>query len=151
MREGKKERVFLSSITAPVTLSAALFLFTLNASPHHSMALFDGSTLLTVEGRVTEVIWRSPHVYVMVEANEPSGESVEWRFEVLPVPIMIRQGWEEDSLVAGESVTVSGYPLRDSDARYMWLRRVVKDDGTVLDPGQIPGSPGTETEGQVVN
>ena len=136
---------------AKVALSAALALFALSASPHHSMALFDGSTLLTVEGQVTEVIWRSPHVYVMVEASEPSGESVEWRLEALPVPIMIRQGWEEDSLIAGERVTVSGYPLRESDTRYMWLRQVVKEDGTILDPGQIPGSPGTETEGQVVN
>ena len=131
--------------------SAVLVLLALDASPHHSMALFDGSTLLTVEGTVTEIIWRSPHVYVMVEASEPNGESAEWRFEALPVPIMIRQGWEEDSLIVGERVTVTGYPVRDSDVKYMWLRQVLKEDGTVLDPGQIPGSPGTETEGQVVN
>ena len=145
-------RVSLASIPiVKVTVSAVLFLLALDASPHHSMALFDGSTLLTVEGRVTEIIWRSPHVYVMVEASEPNGESAEWRFEALPVPIMIRQGWEEDSLMVGERVTVTGYPVRNSDVKYMWLRQVLKEDGTVLDPGQIPGSPGTETEGQVVN
>ena len=145
-------RVSLASIPiVKVTVSAALFLLALDASPHHSMALFDGSTLLTVEGQVTEIIWRSPHVYVMVEASEPNGESAEWRFEALPVPIMIRQGWEEDSLMVGERVTVTGYPVRNSDVKYMWLRQVLKEDGTVLDPGQIPGSPGTETEGQVVN
>ena len=64
---------------------------------------------------------------------------------------MIRQGWEEDSLIVGERVTVTGYPVRNSDVKYMWLRQVLKEDGTVLDPGQIPGSPGTETEGQAVN
>ena len=145
-------RVSLASIPiVKVTVSAVLFLLALDASPHHSMALFDGSTLLTVEGQVTEIIWRSPHVYVMVEASEPNGESAEWRFEALPVPIMIRQGWEEDSLMVGERVTVTGYPVRNSDVKYMWLRQVLKEDGTVLDPGQIPGSPGTETEGQVVN
>ena len=137
-------------LTAAVALAVATALFIPQASAHHSMALFDGSRLLSVEGTVSRIIWRSPHVYVMVEADE-AGETAEWRFEALPVPIMIREGWTEDSLGVGEQVTVEGYPLRESDAKYMWLRRLVKADGTVLDPGQIPGSPGTPTEGQTVN
>ncbi|MCY3730922.1 MAG: DUF6152 family protein [Rhodospirillaceae bacterium] len=137
-------------LIAAVALAIAAAPFIPQASAHHSMALFDGSRLLSVEGTVSQIIWRSPHVYVMVEADE-GGEAAEWRFEALPVPIMIREGWTEDSLGVGEQVTVEGYPLRESDAKYMWLRRVVKADGTVLDPGQIPGSPGTPTEGQSAN
>ena len=145
-------RVALSNLLiVKVTASVVLSLFTLNASPHHSMALFDGTTLVTVEGRVTQIIWRSPHVYVMVESNEPEGEPAEWRFEALPVHIMVRQGWTQDSLSVGDQVTVQGYPVRDSDVTYAWLRQLTKEDGTILDPGQLPGSPGAATEGQVVN
>ncbi len=145
--------VFSSTVMAvKVTLSIVIsvLLFTSDASAHHSMTLFDGTTLATVEGRVTRVAWRSPHVYIFVESREPDGESAEWRFEALPVPIMIRHGWMEDSLSVGDLVTAQGYPARGSGQKYAWVRRIIKEDGTILDPGQIPGSPGTR-EGDVVN
>ncbi|MYF70323.1 MAG: hypothetical protein F4053_10580 [Proteobacteria bacterium] len=113
------------------------------ASTHHSTVLFDGATVATVEGVVSRVAWRSPHIYFFVETTAESGETVEWTLESVPIPIMVRQGWLEDSLQAGERVTVETYPLRDSNEPYGWVRRVIKVDGTILDPGVI-GSPGRD-------
>ena len=121
-----------------VLLILAMLPFGFQASAHHSTGLFDGTTITTVEGTVSRVVWRSPHIYVMVDTAEG-----EWRFESVPVPIMVREGWTEDALVTGERVTAEGYRLRDSGERYGWLRRVVKEDGTVLDPGET-GSPGID-------
>ena len=125
----------LSGIVLPIV---AVLPCAFQASAHHSTGLFDGTTIATVEGTVSRVVWRSPHIYVMVDTADG-----EWRFESVPVPIMVREGWTEDSLVAGERVTAEGYPLRDSEERYGWLRRIVKQDGTVLDPGET-GSPGID-------
>jgi len=149
MQMGKRMRIFLSKRTMTnVRLSiAAALLFTLDASAHHSTGLFDGTTLATVEGRVTRVAWRSPHVYVFVESSE-NGEAAEWRFEALPVPIMVKEGWTEDSLSVGDVVTAEGYPAKGA-TNYAWLHRIVKEDGTILDPGRT-GSPGV-TEGEVAN
>ena len=119
--------------------------FTPDAFAHHSTSLFDGETVTTVEGQVTRVAWLSPHIFFVVEAIEPDGEVVEWRFESVSIPIMVREGWMEDSLREGERVTVEGYRVRNSDARYGWLRRVVKEDGTILSPG-LTGSPAVTPE-----
>ena len=111
-----------------------------SATAHHSTGMFDGNTITTIQGEVTRVAWQSPHVYVFLQGSEPGGESAEWRFESLPVPIMLREGWERDSLREGEIVTVEAFRLRNSSDAYAWLRRVIKEDGTVLDPGKT-GSP----------
>ena len=126
---------------ATLSIVAAGLICTLDAAAHHSTGLFDGTRIATIEGRVTRVAWRSPHIYVFVEGNEQGGEPGEWRFESVPVPIMVRQGWTEDSLHVGDRVTVEGYPHRDGNEKYAWIYRVIKEDGTVLDPGPI-GSPG---------
>lgn len=77
-----------------------------------------------------------------------NGESVEWRFEALPVPIMVKNGWTEDSLSVGDEVAAEGYAARQAPS-YAWLHRLIKEDGTILNPGQT-GSPGA-TEGEVAN
>ena len=87
---------------------------------------------------------------IFVESSELEGESAEWRFEALPVPIMIREGWTEDSLSVGDLVTAEGYPATGAVRHYAWLRRIIKEDGTILDPG-LTGSPGVEEEGEVAN
>ena len=129
-----------ATLIVPVVLA-----FTSNVTAHHSTGLFDGTMVTTVEGQVTRVEWRSPHIYVFVESIDPDGQSVSWRFESVPIPIMVRQGWTKDSLSIGDRITAEGYPIRGSDQRYAWLRKVTKADGTVLDPGSI-GSPAPSLE-----
>ena len=129
--------------TAPIIL--VLLAFTSDVAAHHSTGLFDGTTIATVEGQVTRVEWRSPHIYVFVQSIDADGQSVDWRFESVPIPIMGRQGWTEGSLSVGDQVTAEGYPIRNSSQRYAWLRKITKEDGAVLDPGMI-GSPAVSNE-----
>jgi len=146
-------KMFFPSATAvKVTLSIFIIapMVATTAAAHHSTGLFDGTTIEVVKGTVTRVAWRSPHVYIFVEPSESEGESAEWRFEALPVPIMIREGWTEDSLSVGDLVTAEGYPATGAVRRYAWLHRIIKQDGTILDPGQT-GSPGIEEESEVAN
>ena len=137
------------------TKSLALFvassamLMALDVPAHHSTGLFDGTTLITVEGRVTRIAWRSPHVYVFIESDDASGEAIEWRFEAMPVPIMVKNGWMEDSLSVRDLVAAEGYPARQATG-YAYMHRLIKEDGTVLNPGQT-GSPGATEEGGVAN
>ena len=143
-------KFFSHKATRQLALSVATsaLLVALDTSAHHSTGLFDGTTLITVEGRVTRVAWRSPHVYVFVESEDENGEAVEWRLEALPVPIMVKNGWTEDSLSVGDLVAAEGYPARQATG-YAYLHRLIKEDGTILNPGQT-GSPGA-TEGEVAN
>lgn len=115
------------------TVWAALALALVSdVSAHHSSAMFDRKTTVTVQGRVTLWKWQGPHSYLHVETKEPSGEVVEWKFEALNPPMLSRHGWTKDSLSIGDQVTVEGYPHKDRNIKLAWPTKITKQNGTVL-------------------
>ena len=134
-----------TAVAARFTISifAVALALTVDASAHHGTTFFsrEKADLVTIQGRVTRFDYRSPHSYLYLEAKEPSGEIVMWRFESVPVPMMKRQGWTTDSLRYGDQVTVEAFPLIDKSERFAWLGKVIKADGTILDPGRTSAIP----------
>jgi hypothetical protein len=118
----------------------AVVLATSPAAAHHSTAYFDGTTTVSVKGTLTRVEWRSPHIYFTVAAMEPTGETVEWTFESVPTPLMVRAGWTREMVTPGDVVEVQGHP-RTEGGDYAWLRMMTKEDGTALRPPRA-GTPG---------
>jgi hypothetical protein len=112
---------------------AVFFGFLLLANPlqaHHSRSAFDTASVITYEGIVREVAWRSPHVYISIDLEDGG----EWHFESDSIPILIRTGWTDRSVVVGEHIVVEGNPGRKPSERASLLVSVLKDDGTVLTP-----------------
>jgi hypothetical protein len=101
-------------------------------SGHHSEAGFDKTTIAAFEGVVTELDWRNPHVYVLVETKGADSQPVQWRVETSSTPILSRRGWTPDSLQPGDSVLVRGHPERGTDRNYALLLALQKEDGTIL-------------------
>ena len=120
---------FTLSILAAVALALAS-----DAFANHSQEYFDADAIVTVQGRLTRLDWRNPHVYIYVEVTEASGETVDWRIETHPVHVMLRGGWTKDSLRLGEQVTVEAHPVRNAQTaqRYARLAQVTREDGTIL-------------------
>ena len=86
------------------------------ALAHHSQSEYDLRSKVDVEGAVTKVEWRSPHVWVYVDVTNNKGETVNWSFE-LPSPVtLMRRGWTRDSLKSGDRVNVSGAPAKNFPA-----------------------------------
>ena len=80
---------------------------------HHSQSEYDLRAKVEVEGTVTKVDWRSPHVWIDVDVTNEKGQKVNWSFE-LPSPVtLMRRGWTRDSLKPGERVTIAGAPARN--------------------------------------
>src|SRR5205814_6045496 len=50
-------------------------------SAHHSRAMFDVSELVSVEGVVTKVEWRNPHMWVTLDVPSANGKTESWGFE----------------------------------------------------------------------
>ena len=68
------------------TALAAALALTLggSAAAHHNMsALFDFNDRVTLTGTITKIDWRNPHIYVWVEAKDPTGPQ-EWAIEGPP-------------------------------------------------------------------
>ena len=118
------------SVTAPVTTAWA----------HHSIAEYDQSKSVEIEGTLVEVKWQNPHIHLRVRAASPTGgDPVVWEIECSSLSVMRRTNATADGLEPGDKVRVAGDPSRRAPNRLFALN-VLKADGTeiVLYPGGQP-------------
>lgn len=86
------------------------------ASPvwsHHSHAMFDHAQEVTVTGKVTEFVFRNPHVFLYVDVRTDNGELVKYWVEMSNIPNMIKRGIVQSTFKPGDPVTVKLNPLKD--------------------------------------
>ena len=77
---------------------------------HHAIsAKFDDKKPMTMNGVVTLVDWRNPHVHVFMNVKDAKGV-MNWAVEI-ESPIDLQQsGWNSDTLQPGDAITVRGHP-----------------------------------------
>jgi hypothetical protein len=80
---------------------------------HHSHAMFDHAKEVTVSGKVTEFVFRNPHVFLYVDVETDSSEVVNYWVEMSNIPNMIKRGIVQSTFKAGDLVTVRLNPLKD--------------------------------------
>jgi len=83
---------------------------------HHSQSEFDSRAKVEVQGAVTKVDWRSPHVWIYIDVADDKGQKVNWSFELPSPNTLMRRGWTRDSLKPGDLVKVTGSPARNHAA-----------------------------------
>ena len=99
------------------------------ALAHHSFAVFfDGQKSITLTGVVTEFKFVNPHGLIVLQVKNKDGVAEEWKVETNSPSILRRRGWAPDSLAAGETVTIEGWPGRN-DAHYARLRSAKRANG----------------------
>jgi uncharacterized protein DUF6152 len=99
------------------------------ALAHHSFAVFfDGQKSVTLTGVVTEFKFVNPHGLIVLQVKNKDGVAEEWKVETNSPSILRRRGWAPDSLTAGETVTIEGWPGRN-DAHYARLRSAKRANG----------------------
>jgi hypothetical protein len=84
----------------------------LAAVAHHSFAMFDMTKATQHTGRVQEVQWTNPQVWVELEVTA-DGKTAVLSFEGAAISVLQRVGWTRDTVKAGDVVTVAGHPFRD--------------------------------------
>jgi hypothetical protein len=80
---------------------------------HHSMAAFDTTRTLTLVCTLKEFHWVNPHTWLICTATNAQGVRLEYRFEGVPPGILTRSGWTEDTLLAGDRISLSYHPMKD--------------------------------------
>lgn len=95
------------------TLASAIFLAITSASAQHTQgAKFDLTKSLTLKGTVTQLDWANPYVHVLIKV--PGKERPElWAVELDSALTLTRNGWSEQSLPLGETITAVGFAARD--------------------------------------
>lgn len=117
--------------------AAVTFAFASAAWAHHSQSEFDFKSVVEVEGKVTNLDWRSPHARLYVDVVDEHGKTVNWNFE-LPSPMtLMRRGWKRNSLKPGDRVRVKGARARHFPA--IAYASVIRDaNGKPLFTGVTP-------------
>jgi hypothetical protein len=80
------------------------------ALAHHSVFPYDMRNFLELEGTITEVLWRNPHIRLKIAAEDDTGASVEWELEGDSTNAAMRRGLTRDSIHVGDQVRVAGNP-----------------------------------------
>lgn len=94
-----------------------LMVTTTLVSAHHSRAMFDTETLVAVEGVVTDVQWRNPHMWVTLDVPGDNGKTESWGFEGSGAASMVAAGISPQILKVGNRVKIIAHPGRDKSKR----------------------------------
>jgi hypothetical protein len=129
-----------TKLTWPSFLILPLSVLPLSAIAHHSVsANFDKGSVIEIEGEVTEVLWRNPHVHMTVLVPNESGETVTWDIEATSLSNLRRWDISPDFLAAGDHIRIAGNPARRL-ANTIYAENILLPDGreAVLEPNIKP-------------
>ena len=122
------------NIRGAFTLLGMLFIATpFKVGAHHSARItYDMEQLIEVEGQVTSVFWRNPHVLFTLRELGVSGDEVVWNVETIPAARLSRVGVTSDLLEVGGTVRIAGYPARRPGRGVYAVNMLIEDGREIL-------------------
>ncbi len=118
----------IKTAAVAVTLAAVLPQAT---QAHHSFADFNKRYTIEIEGVVTEVRWRNPHVMLTVEVEDESGAAQTWELETESVGMLRRMNVDSNVIHVGDRVKVAGNPAFDGSFS-LYAHHILLPDGAEL-------------------
>jgi hypothetical protein len=114
-----------------VVLGVGILVSAVPAVAHHSVsAEFDTTKTISFTGKVTGVNWGNPHIYTLVEANDPdSGKVTTFRVEGGAPNALFRAGWRKDTLRIGETVKVTGNRAKNPESTNIGQATILNEAG----------------------
>jgi len=112
---------------------AVAFLFGAVVSAHHSRAGYDSAKdkLTTVNGVISEVLWRNPHVYIIWDVKDDKGTVMHWTGEFSSPATMISEGLSRTTFKAGDPLAITFMPAKAGTPQGLVIK-VVRPDGKVV-------------------
>lgn len=126
-----------------IALAVLLLGMATQAIAHHSAAMYDRSKKVTVTGTVSRFQWVNPHSWIDISVTGEDGKTVMWSFEAGTPGQMRPTGLTPEVLKVGDTITLTGYPLRDGRPAAAYVQAVTAD-GKRYDTraqGQTPQGP----------
>jgi hypothetical protein len=117
------------------------------ALAHHSFAVhFVDDRTIEVNGTVSAFRFSNPHGVLSFDVKKDDGTVEQWRAETNSPSVLRRRGWTKDSLKAGDSIRIVGFPSRDGTP-YMRISKITFADGhELIGQGLAAPSPDNDKE-----
>ena len=117
------------SVMRILIVSLAMVCCPLAAVAHHATAVaYDRSNITELEGEITTVLWRNPHVRIDLLRIAENGEQEIWKLEAAAINLLQRLGVTTDDIDIGDRVRVAGAPDRQGRTR-MFIGNMLLADG----------------------
>ncbi|MDE0006042.1 MAG: DUF6152 family protein [Rhodospirillaceae bacterium] len=132
MSQGRRTRQSGSRLTNATAFALAAFAAPF-ACAHHSIAVtFNLDEIVEIEGEITRVLWRNPHVRLNVRSMNDEGHATDWWMEGGAVSRLARWGVEEGTVAIGDSVRLAGFPSRRRSNEMFGLNLLLSDGREIM-------------------
>ena len=82
------------------------------AFAHHSHAMYEPDEQITLIGKVHQLQWSNPHVFLYLIVRDEDGGTSNWALEGGSPTALLRQGWPNGNPKPGDEISVTVRPLK---------------------------------------
>ncbi|MBT5560579.1 MAG: hypothetical protein HOJ88_11880 [Proteobacteria bacterium] len=113
------------------TIISVLVLTPIAVTAHHSMSEFNRDVIEEVEGTVSKVSWKNPHILLEVTRTDAAGADTVYYLEASAVSSLRRRGLTGDEVKVGDAVRIAGWPSDRRD-NYIQANHILLPSGVEL-------------------
>lgn len=96
---------------------------------HHAIAgNYDTAQEIELEGEVTEILWRNPHVQVSIRVMDESGNAQDWHMATTSLSNLRRWQIDPSFIEVGETIRVAGNPAIRTE-HGLYIRNILTSAG----------------------
>jgi Family of unknown function (DUF6152) len=110
---------------------------------HHGRgATYDMKKRVTLQGTVSKVEWRNPHVLIYMDVKDADGKVVTWGFENSGVSTLAQEGYNRNTLQVGQPITAIVNPAANGAPTAIVVKIILADGKEIMsrDNGQNPAN-----------
>lgn len=113
------------------TIVSTLIAIPIAVNAHHSMSEFDRTVIEEVEGVVSKVSWKNPHILLEVTRTDENGADTIFYLEASAVSSLRRRGMTGDEVNVGDAVRIAGWPSNRRD-NYIQVNHLLLPSGVEM-------------------